>query len=274
MPFFGHAGLNFHYLDAGSGTPFIFQHGLGATARQPEELYRPQTGFRFLAFDCRGHGQTQPLGDPDQIGFNTFADDLSALMNTLGLRSALIGGISMGAGVALNFAVRFPERVLGLVLSRPAWLDEPRPENLAGLTEAARCIRRYGARAGLEHFQQSEVYNTVLSRSPDSAASLVSQFTEPRAEDAVARLERIPADAPNRDRNQWAALRVPTLVLGTRRDWIHPFEYAEALAGAIPGALLKALTPKSVSPAQYQADTQQAIEDFLQDHFVAAAERR
>jgi pimeloyl-ACP methyl ester carboxylesterase len=269
MPFFAHASLNFHYLNHESGVPFIFQHGLGATAQQPAELYRPQPGIRFLALDCRGHGET-PLGDPDQIGFNTFADDVSALMDALGVRQAFIGGISMGAGVALNFATRFPDRALGLVLSRPAWLDKPMPDNLLCLTEAARFIRQYGAQAGLEQFQQSATYQAVQTHSPDSAASLISQFIEPRAEESVARLERIPADVPCADRAVWAALRVPTLCLGTRRDWIHPFEYAEALAQTIPGATLHELTPKSVSAARYQADTQNAIASFLQKLFTLA----
>ena len=121
---------------------------------------------------------------------------------------------------------------------------------------------------GLVRFKQSDVYRAVEQQSPDSAASLASQFADPRAEEAVDRLERLPGDAPNRDASEWATIRVPTLVLGTRRDLIHPYAYAEALARAIPGASLKELTPKSISAERYQLDTQNAIDDFLQQHFV------
>lgn len=268
MPFFSHAGLSFHYLDHGQGTPFIFQHGLGANAHQPEELYQPQPGFRFLSFECRGHGDTQPLGDPSLIGFSTFADDLLAFMTSLGLAQAIVGGISMGAGVALNFAARFPNRVLGLVLSRPAWLDRARPENLKSLTTVARYIRQYGAAHGLEHFKQSEDYAAIQRLSPDSADSLVGQFAEPRAEEALARLERIPNDVPCPDREAWAAIHVPTLVLATRQDPIHPFEYAETLAGAIPGAVFQELTPKSISRDRYRLENQHHIGTFFQAHFA------
>jgi pimeloyl-ACP methyl ester carboxylesterase len=51
-------------------------------------------------------------------------------MDYLRLPQAIVGGISMGAAVALNFTLRFPERVLGLILSRPAWLDGPLPSNV------------------------------------------------------------------------------------------------------------------------------------------------
>jgi len=268
MPFFNHDGLSFHFLDSGSGTPFIFQHGLGANVRQPDELYQPRAGFRFISLDCRGHGDTQPLGDPGKLGFTTFADDLLALMTRQGLPPAIVGGISMGAGVALNFAVRFPGPTRGLVLSRPAWLDRPMPENLRRLITVARFIRQYGAQQGLEPFKQSEDYDAIRRLSPDSADSLAGQFTEPRAEEALARLERMPNDVPYPQRDAWADIQVPTLILATDMDPIHPFEYAETLAHAIPGAVLKKLTPKSVSRERYRLETQRCIGSFLVEHFA------
>src|SRR5258706_8067752 len=229
MPFFAHDGLQFHYLDQGAGTPFIFQHGLGANVHQPEDLFRPKVGFRFISMDCRDHGETRPLSDPNKLNFDTFADDLRGLLSHLGITRAIVGGISLGAGVALNFALRYPESAMGLVLSRPAWLDTPAPENSRGIPAAAGYIRQYGAQEGLVRFKQSDVYRAVEQQSPDSAASLASQFTDPRAVKAVDRLERLPNDAPNRDAAEWATIRVPALVLGTRRDLIHPYAYADTL---------------------------------------------
>ncbi|MCC7361411.1 MAG: alpha/beta hydrolase [Anaerolineales bacterium] len=267
MPYFEHAGLRFHYLDAGAGRAVVLQHGLGANAHQPEELYRPGPGFRFLAMDARNHGETQPTSDPAALNFNTLADDLAALLDHLGIEGAVIGGVSMGAGLALNFALRFPARVQALVLSRPAWLDQPLPDNLRCLVSAARFIRQYGPVEGLPRFQTTEDYQAVLRQSVDSANSLVKQFGDPRAREAVDRLERIPQDAPNRERAAWATIGVPTLVLTTQPDLIHPEAYGVALAAAIPGAERYALTPQSVSREQYQADTQARLTAFLNQHF-------
>src|SRR5258705_442128 len=86
------------------------------------------------------------------------------------------------------------------------------------LDQGAGYTRHYGAQEGLARFKQSEVYRAVEQQSPDSAASLASQFTDPRAEEAVDRLERLPNDAPNRQPAEWATIRMPALVLGTRRD--------------------------------------------------------
>jgi pimeloyl-ACP methyl ester carboxylesterase len=267
MPFFDHDGLRFHYRDEGRGTPFVFQHGLGGDVGQPFGLYEPPEGFRLIAFDARGHGETRPLGDPKKVAIGAFADDLVALMDHLGLERAVVGGISMGAAVALNAALRYPERVLGLVLSRPAWLDRPLPENTRVYPHIARYILRHGAKEGLEHFRQTPEFHAIQQQSRDAAQSLVNQFTHPRAEECLVRLERIPHDAPCRDRAEWRAIDVPTLVLGNRKDPIHPWEFAEVLAWAIPGAELRELTPKSVSVERHAGDVRRALDDFLTRHF-------
>src|SRR5690606_31263385 len=113
-----------------AGAPFVFQHGLGGDTHQILDLYSPPPGVRLITLDSRAHGATEPLGDATMLHFSALADDLVALLDHLGLASAVIGGISMGAGVALNVALRHPQRLQGLILSRPAWLDRPLPPNL------------------------------------------------------------------------------------------------------------------------------------------------
>jgi pimeloyl-ACP methyl ester carboxylesterase len=267
MPTFAHDSLAFHYEDTGEGVPFVFQHGLGGDVTQPFGLFRPPPGVRLLALDCRAHGETRPLGDPAKVGIASFADDLRALLDHLRIDRAIIGGISMGAAVALNFALRFPDRLRGLVLSRAAWVDGPMPDNVRRYAAIARLIREHGARRGLELFRESDEYREVFRQSPDAAASLLGQFENPRAEETVLKLERIPNDAPLRDLAALGAIAVPTLVLANRQDPIHPFEYGTELAGRIAGAEFRELTPKSVSREDHAQDVQRALEDFLRRHF-------
>ncbi len=267
MPTFAYDGLAYHYEDTGEGLPFVFQHGLGGDVGQPGDLFRPPAGVRLLALDCRAHGETCPLGDPAKIGITHFADDLRAFLDHLRIDRAVVGGISMGAAVALNFVLRFPERVRGLVLSRPAWLDGPMPDNARRYGAIARLIRQHGARRGQELFRESEDYRDAFNQSPDAAASLLGQFENPRAEETVVKLERIPNDAPVRDLATLGAINVPTLVLANRQDPIHPFEYGTELARRIAGAEFRELTPKSVSREGHARDVQRALEDFLRRHF-------
>jgi pimeloyl-ACP methyl ester carboxylesterase len=281
MANFERDGIVFHYLDVGQGIPFVFQHGIGGDVRQPAGLFRPPNGIRMLCCDARGHGQTQPLGDPSALTFDTFGDDLVAWLDRLGLARAVVGGISMGAGVALNVAVRYPERVAGLVCSRPAWLDGPMPaENVARYAGIARLLRAVGAasdrdqalRCTLADFEASDDYRGLVARSPDTAQSLRGQLTNERAVAAVARLERLPADRPLADLRALAAIRVPVLVLAHRQDPIHRFAFGEKLARAIPRARLVELTPKSIARERHGAEVQNCLDTFLSQFVVSGVE--
>lgn len=266
MPHLKRDGLDFNYRETGEGVPFFFQHGLGGDVDQPFGLFVPPEGIRLVAFDCRGHGQTRPLGDHDKLTIATFADDLLAMMDHFGIDQAVIGGISMGAAVALNFALRYPQRMLGLVLSRPAWLDGPNPTNEKIFLHIVGLIREHGAAGGLHVFKDSSLFQAIRAASPDSANSLVRQFEHPRAEETFVIIERIIQDAPYRDRTMLQSVAVKTLVMANKQDPIHPWDYGEQLAACIPGAEFKELTPKSVSVEDHAKDVQRHVETFLQDH--------
>lgn len=263
MPTFRHEEIDFAYVDRGEGIPVVIQHGLGGDTAQPTLLFQPPAGFRLLALDARGHGQTRPLGPPEKIGLGPFADDLRALLDHLGLERAIIGGISMGAAVALNFAIRYPDRLLALVLSRPAWLDQPLPPHLEIFPTITRLLMESGARDGHRRFLESDDYRRLKAIDPDSAQTLASHFLHPRAEERAILFDRLARDAPCRDRSGWSSIAVPTLVMANRHDPIHPFEYGLELARSIPGALFRELTPKSVSPIGHGQDIHNAFEEFL-----------
>ena len=269
MKFFQHDGIRFRYREAGTGIPFVFQHGLGADLNQTFELLESLPGIRLLTFECRGHGESWPLGPEEQISVEQFTEDLRAFLDHLGIERAIVGGISMGAAIALRFVLEHPERALGLVLSRPAWLDESRTDNLRVFATLAEYIRRYGAWEGAQRYQETEAFQKVLRKSPDNARSLLAQFAHPRAEETVARLERIPAYVPAHTRDDWKRIAVPTLVLANRDDEIHPFEFGPVLAEAIPNAQFREITPKSVSAQRHAEDVRNAIAGFLQHHFPA-----
>jgi pimeloyl-ACP methyl ester carboxylesterase len=256
--------IRFRYRETGLGLPFVFQHGLGGSLEQPFGLFSPPDGIRMIAMDSRGHGQTTPLGPVDGIRLGQFADDVIRLLDHLHVAQAVVGGISMGAAVALNLTLRFPDRVRGLVLSRPAWLAQANPRNTVWFGEIARLIHEHGAQQGKQRFRDSAMYHEVLAESTDVAQSMLNQFDSPRAEETVVILERLRGDAPCQSLDELAHINVPTLVLANQQDPVHPFEYGRILAHAIPGAQFAELTPKSQSLARHQADLQQHLERFLQ----------
>jgi pimeloyl-ACP methyl ester carboxylesterase len=271
MPYVKRDGLQFHYLERGTGVPVIFQHGLGGETAKVFELIELPAGFRLLGLDCRGHGKTRPLGPAEKLSFETFSDDVVALMEGLKLERAVLGGTSMGAAVALSCALRHPNRVRGLVLVRPAWLAGPNPANAKLFGRIAGLLRADGPEEGLRQFVQTEEYAAVLRESPDTAESLRGLFSDPCAVETVARLERIPQDAPCHEPAEWRRLQVPTLVLANRRDPVHPFAYGEVLGSEIPGAKFHEVTAKSVSVERYKTDLRRFLAEFLLSHFPTPA---
>jgi pimeloyl-ACP methyl ester carboxylesterase len=264
MPFFESNGITFHFADDNNDRiPFVFQHGLGADISQPMAFFGDDRPFRLISLDCRGHGRTSPLGDPQFLKFNSLTDDITNLLDYLNLSKVVIGGISMGAGVALNFAVRHPERTGALILSRASWLTEPLPPNLTVFPKIAGLIREHGAQRGKELFLSTAEYQTALRSSPANAASLMGQFLRERADETFDILESMPNDVPAPDIASWKKMDFPTLVLACRNDLLHPFEYGQVLAREIPGARFAEIAGKAISEQKHVEDVRREISQFV-----------
>jgi len=264
MPFFEANGITFHFADDDNGRmPFVFQHGLGADISQPMAFFGEDRPFRLISLDCRGHGKTVPLGDRKFLRFNSLSDDIVNLLGYLKLSKVVIGGISMGAGVALNFAVRHPERTLALILSRASWLTEPLSPNLTVFPKIARLICEYGAQRGKELFASTAEYQTALQSSSANAASLMVQFLRERADETFEMLESIPSDVPAPEIASWKKIDFPTLVLACRNDLLHPFEYGQVLAQEIPGARFAEITGKATGEQKHVEDVRREILQFI-----------
>jgi pimeloyl-ACP methyl ester carboxylesterase len=253
------------------GIPLIFQHGMGGDAAQPLGYVGGRPAVSVVCLDARGHGDSAAIGDPEQASFDVFADDVIALADELRLRRFVVGGISLGAGTALNLAVRHPDRVAGLILCRPAWLDAPQDPfrreaygYLAGLLETVH-DGELRVDEAVADFTGTDIYREVLAQSPSAAASLVGQLTRRGAVANSVVLRRFPADSPTSDRAAWAAITVPTLVITHHDDPFHPFDIAEAHAAAIPNARLAVVPSKDADGAGFLRGIEAALHDFLRD---------
>ena len=222
MLVFHRDGLDFQFRDEGCGLPFVFQHGLGGDQSQSRGVYQPGPGVRLIGFDFRGHGETRPLGDAAKLKIAALADDLVALLDHLKIERAVVGGISLGSAVAVNTALRYPERVLGLVLSRPAWIDRPLPDNVRHFSLIAGLLHSVGAKEGLERFRRTAEFQAMKADRRIVPIRLVGQFEQSRAVDVPPGCSNLIVDTPCPDRSMYATINVPTLVLGNHQDPIHP----------------------------------------------------
>lgn len=257
-------GIALSVARTGSGLSFVFQHGLCGAASQPAEVFPEDSHFQCLTLECRGHGQSE-AGDPEAFSIARFADDVAGFVETLG-GPVVLGGISMGAAIALRLAVKRPELVKALVLARPAWVAEPGPANLAPNAEVGRLLAAHAPAEALRLFEASPTHARLEAEAPDNLASLRGFFSREPIAVTSALLTRIPADGPGVTRGKIARIAVPTLVIGHERDAIHPMAMAEELASLMAPARLARITPKATDVSRYRAEFRAALSTFLTEN--------
>lgn len=263
MPVLKHEEILFNYEIEGDGIPLVMLHGLGGNLEQPRSLVGELHGYRRIYIDCRAHGKTTPVGPEGSLSFDRFADDVIYLLDVLAVRHPVLSGISMGAGVSANIAVRYPGFARALVLVRPAWLDRPNPQNLAVFPIIARLLHEFGTEGGKQKFISSDEYRRVKETSAAVAESVLGQFDAPFAVERSARLERMPGSCPIAGMADCHTIECPALVVVTDTDSVHPMEYGRIWADAIPDAKLVQVTAKSVSDTEHTRKFRKALKDFL-----------
>ena len=252
-----------------AGRPVILVHGLLLAQTMHEPLARELAalGNRAITVDLLGHGASDRPRDMTQYSMQLFGEQVLALMDHLELEDAVVLGTSLGANTALELAALAPRRVRGLVIEMPV-LDRALPACAAAfspllvlltygepLAAWASLAARAVPRRALPYYG-NVVLDTVRQDPGPSGAVLQGLFATRFAP---------PAD-------QRRALTAPALVIGHRRDPVHPFTDAGQLAGEMPNAeLLQAnsLLELRLKPARITAE----IAAFL-DRAWAAPQRR
>jgi len=99
-------GTQIYYKDWGTGQPVVFSHGwpLSSDSWEAQMMFLASKCYRCIAHDRRGHGRSSQPWNGNEM--DTFADDLSQLIETLDLKDALLIGFSMGGGEVARYIGR------------------------------------------------------------------------------------------------------------------------------------------------------------------------
>ena len=254
--------------------PLILVHGLLLS----QEMHRPLArdlaalGNRVITIDLLGHGESERPRDMWRYSMRFFADQIVALMDHLELEQAVVMGTSLGANAALEIAASAPQRLRGMVIEMPV-LDnallssalaftpvlvaltfgEPVMKQVSRLTRAIprRLLPYYG----------NVALDTVRQEPGPGAAVLQGLF-----------FGRI---APHR--NERRTFQTPALVIGHRRDPVHPFSDAGMLAEELPHAqLLEAdsFVELRLRPERLTAEIAAFLDDVWKKRSAKTATRR
>ena len=262
MSEFNFDGISFHYEVVGKGEPFVFLHGLGGNCEISGDLLPPPEGYSFILLDQRGHGKTN--ANPMEIySFNKLADDVVALTKHLGITSFGIGGISMGAGVSVNVAVRFPHLIKSLLLVRIAWKAEPMSAKIQDWNR--QLFELLKLPDGREQFLKKPLYEQMKREAPKACEIFLWHLTDPPALAFPEKFLAFPADKPIGDMKDLQKIKVPTLILSCKNDYFHPYEFGKAHSEWIPNSTFIEITPQILGEDLYKADVQKYAGSFLSD---------
>lgn len=240
-----HDGGEIFVVESGSGPPILLSHGVTLSvrtwAKQLDDL--PQEGFRVIAFDHRGHGEST-LGTAGH-GIEQLARDMWTVLEGLDLHDVVIVGHSMGGIAAQSFCIHHPdvarERVAGVVLlsslARSPLGANPRVTRLMtqvinGMPDGAGALR-------------ARDLGLVIARIGFGRDPVPAQVEATRemmlATSSATRRDAVKALAGLDLTSRLAEIDRPTLVIGGTADLIAPIAESRRMARRILGARLEEL---------------------------------
>ncbi|MEV0093489.1 alpha/beta fold hydrolase [Streptomyces sp. NPDC050738] len=237
MSHFSADAATLHYDDLGpsSGLPVVLIHGhpFNRTLWAAQTKALAAAGHRVIAPDLRGYGDSSVT--PGKVLLSDFADDIAVLLDHLGLARAVIGGVSMGGQITMEFQLHHPHRVLALILSDTSPLAETEEGKAYRNALADRLLAEgMAGYAGEVIDMMLAAYN--VDALPDAAAHVLAMMRTTDPEGAAAAL-RGRAERPDH-RATLAAVTAPTLILVGADDVYTPVSDAESIQRLVPHATL------------------------------------
>ncbi|MBC1489661.1 alpha/beta hydrolase [Listeria sp. FSL L7-1485] len=259
MPFFKHEGIDFNYEIQGEGIPLLFLHGLGDNLEFAFETFNKDEKIQLISMDQRGHGKSGH--DSKKLSYDRLASDALALMDYLGIQHFYVGGLSMGAGVALNLAVHETNRVTGLILLRSSATDEPMKKEVI---EWFRTVSNYlPKKNGQQLFEQDPIFQSIKDTYPKAIDTFERYFEDEASVHYYKKFIDIPKDSPIKNKSELTNLTIPVLILSNKHDVIHPIEYSLFYERYIENSSYFELTPKTVDAEKHKLEIDTYIKTFI-----------
>ncbi len=234
MSEFRYEGHRISYDVYGKGDRLIvLVHGLLMNRRMFERL-GPELaarGNRVVTVDMLGHGRSDRPEDLRLYSMPLFARQLVALLDHLGEEQAVIGGTSLGANIALELAVHYPDR------ARALFIEMPVLDNALSAVTAIFAPLLLGLKIGRPVFQGLSIATSLLPRTNhllDIGLDWVRQ--RPGPSQAVLEGLLLGETAPHREERK--KIELETLIVGHPRDPLHPFSDSGMLLEELQNARL------------------------------------
>ena len=244
-------GVSLSILEAGTGDPIIFVHGVVTTSNIfPKYLNAYSPDFRGIAVDLRGYGESQK--PESSFTITQFSKDLIALADKLGIERPIWVGVSMGGMILQQLALDYPERVRALVLvsttDQTMVLDKDLPT-----IGNPRDFREISKNIIVESFPLETpvtLYQPLLDRIPSWNGTVLREALTSMAQANV--------------HGRINAITAPTLVVVGAKDDVATPAIARGIQAQIAGAQLVEFNTGHFMMAEDPERFQKVLGEFLQ----------
>ncbi|WP_407288426.1 alpha/beta fold hydrolase [Streptomyces sp. BP-8] len=255
------AEISVGYEDEGDGEPLVLLHGhpFDRSMWRPQIEHFSRAGWRVIAPDLRGYGESSVV--PGTTPLETFVRDTVALLDRLGIERFVLGGLSMGGQIVMEFWRLFPHRIRGMVLADTFPAAETDAGKAARRDMAERVLREGMSGYAHEVLPKMIAPHTIATR-PDVARHVMGMMTGTPPEGAAAAL-RGRAERPDYT-EMLSRISVPALVVVGTEDTYTPVSDARDIHRRIPHAQLTVIEQAAHMPNLERADEfNAALEAFL-----------
>lgn len=213
----GAAGARLHVEVAGSGPAVLLLHGFTGSTRTLDGVAAGLrgAGFRTIAVDALGHGESDAPDDPAAYTMERSADALARVLDAAGAPRAALLGYSMGGRTALGFALRHPARTAALVLVGASAGIADADERAARRRDDdafAASILRDGVPAFVERWMAHPLFASQSRLGPDFLAAARAQRLANRAAGLAGSLRGLGTGAQPPLHDRLPGLDVPVLL--------------------------------------------------------------
>ncbi|WP_085315444.1 alpha/beta fold hydrolase [Derxia lacustris] len=216
----------------GAGTPLVFIHGVGMSrAVWAPQLAEFARDHRVIVYDMLGHGDS-PL-PPEQPALADYARQLRDLLDELGLPAAHVVGHSMGALVALEFALGWPARCLSVTALNAVF--HRTPQQRAAVLARAESLDDIGSPASVDG-TLARWFGAPVPAPLQATAALAGALLRGVNRDGYARTYRLFASADAAHADRLPGLRPPALFMTGELDPNSSPAMSQAMAALVPGA--------------------------------------
>ena len=170
-------GVNIYYEMTGEGFPMVWSHEFAGDYRSWEAQVRFfARRYKVITYNDRGYPPSDVPTEPDAYSVENSVEDLYQLLCHLKIEQAYVAGLSMGGGVALNFAIAHPEMVRALAIAGTGSGTVSREEWERAAIESARLLETQGMAPVLETYAQRPNRISLQRKDPRGWQDFCYQF--------------------------------------------------------------------------------------------------